>query len=173
MDPATILSIAGTSAALSKIAWQLGEGLYIFFSDVKFIDQTVLGLISEVKALSSACALVDDRLRDIVQEFDSELRTPAKDRSKLWDCIKAQLNESEKSISQLGSAFETAQKSSTNSVIQMWRQVKLNMQAKDIDEARNRIRSHTASLQTILQTVAMYVSSCHALGVMAQADYLE
>lgn len=155
MDPLSVLSIAGTAASTAKVAWNVGEALYAFFSDVKAIDHTVTALVAEVKALSSACALVDERLRDIVRDFDAEVRKPRADSGKLWGCIEVQVTQSEKSIAQLQAAFDNVRNETSNKLAQAWRQIKLNMRAKDINEARNRIRSHTASLQTILQTVAM------------------
>ncbi|KAM3418060.1 hypothetical protein BST61_g6266 [Cercospora zeina] len=57
MEP---LQIAGIAAMLAKNAWTVGEALYIFGHDVSHIDRTVTGLATEVKTLSSACALVED-----------------------------------------------------------------------------------------------------------------
>lgn len=74
MDPVTILKIAGTAATTAKAAWNVGESLYTFCSDVKIIDQTVSNLITEVRALSSACTLFDERLRDIVNDFEAEVK---------------------------------------------------------------------------------------------------
>ncbi|KAF7185962.1 hypothetical protein HII31_12835 [Pseudocercospora fuligena] len=155
MDP---LTIAASSAKIASSAWKVGEGLYHFFHDVKVIDQTVSGLIAEIKALSGACTLVDERLRDIVQNFDEEATDPkCESRSRLWACVDAQVADSGKSVKQLEAAIAGLVKDGSNPFAQAWRQVKLNMQAKDIGEARNRIRSHTASLQTILQTVAIEI----------------
>ena len=155
MDPLSILQIAGSAATTAKAAWTVGEALYTFFHDVKVIDQTVGGLVAEIKALSGACTLVDERLRDIVQNFDHEITKPSESRAKLWACVEAQVVDSQKSVDQLQAAIAGLVKDGSNAFAQAWRQVKLNMQTKDIGEARNRIRSHTASLQTILQTVAM------------------
>lgn len=155
MDPLSILSIASAAANIAKGAWNVGEGLHQFFHDVKIIDQTVGGLIVEVKALSGACTLVDERLRDIVQNFDHDITKANDSRVKLWACVEAQVEDSQRSVDQLQTAISGLVKDGTNPFAQAWRQVKLHMQTKDIGEARNRIRSHTASLQTILQTVAM------------------
>lgn len=66
MDPLTVLKIASVAASTAKAAWDVGEGIYTFCSDVKVVNQTISGLVAEVKALGSACTLVDERLRDIV-----------------------------------------------------------------------------------------------------------
>ncbi|EME48536.1 hypothetical protein DOTSEDRAFT_48990 [Dothistroma septosporum NZE10] len=157
MDPLSVLQIAGSAATAAKAAWSVGEALYTFCHDVKVIDQTVGGLIAEIKALSSACTLVDERLRDIVQNFDHEITRPSESRAKLWACVEAQVIDSQKSVDQLQAAVAGLVKDGSNAFAQAWRLVKLNMQTKDIGEARNRIRSHTASLQTILQTVAIEI----------------
>lgn len=155
MDPVSVLHIAGTAANTAKAAWSIGETLYTFFNDVANIDQTVKNLIAEVKALSKACDLVDQRLRGLVQDFEADIRSQRGSDSNLWPCIKSQLADSESSISQLRAALESVRNERSNKLTQAWRQVKLNMQARDIEDARNRIRSHTAGLQTVLQTVAM------------------
>lgn len=160
MDPLSVLSIARAAASTAQAAWNVGETLYTFFGDVKTIDRTVRGMVAEVKALGSACALVDERLHDIVRDFDAEIKKPGVARGKLWACIEVQVAESQESVMQLRTAFQNVRREGSTPLAQVWRQIRLNMQAKDIEEARNRIRSHTAGLQTVLQTVAMYGLVC-------------
>lgn len=155
MDPLTVLKIASVAASTAKAAWDVGEGIYTFCNDVKVINQTVSGLVAEVKALGSACTLVDERLRDIVKDFENEARRPVADRRELWNCIELQISDSQLSVGQVEAALKSIKEEGSNTFSQAWRQIKLNMKARDIGEARNRIRSQTASLQTILQTVAM------------------
>lgn len=71
MNPLSILQVVGTAASTAKAAWSVGKGLYTFFQDAKSIDRAVNGMVAEVKALGSACMLVDERLHDIVVEFES------------------------------------------------------------------------------------------------------
>ena len=155
MDPLSVLSIAGVAGATAKAAWNVGVGLHAFFSNIKAVDPTVNGLVAEVKALSNACAFVDRRLHDIVRDYEAEVRMPRADEGKLWACIEVQVLDSQHSVAQLETAFHVVQRERTTRLSQVWRQMMINMQARNINEARNRLQSHTTSLQTILQTVAM------------------
>lgn len=157
MDAVTIFQIASAAASTAQAAWDVGEGLYRFCRDVRVIDQTVHDMVAEVKALASACDLIDVRLRHIVKDLDTNHHGQRPDRNKLWTCVEAQVIDSRQSVVQLEAALQGIKKESSNKLAQAWRQIKLNMKTKDIAEARNRIRSHTAALQTVLQTVAMSV----------------
>ncbi|KXT00791.1 hypothetical protein AC578_2966 [Pseudocercospora eumusae] len=157
MDPVSILQIAGFAGSASKGAIDVAKELYLFCSEVRNVDQTVHGLVTEVQALGSACALVDERLRQIVADHEI---TSSTDNSKgrLWNCIELQVTDSRRTIEQLKLAFQGVREQGGGNVLsQVWRQIKLNTKTKDISEARNRIRSHTASLQMVLQTVAIEI----------------
>ena len=155
MDPLSVLSIAGVAGATAKAALDLGLGLYGFFSNVKAVDQAVNELVREVKALSHACEFVDRHLQVVVRDYEAEVRKPRLDEGKLWACIKDQVLDNQRSVAQLEAAFHVVQRERTTKFSQLLRQFMVNMQAKNINDARNRLRSHTTSLQTILQTVTM------------------
>ena len=157
MDPLSILSIAGIAGATAKAAWDIGTKLRVFFNDIKDVDKTVNELVAEVEALSSACEIVDQRLHDIVRDYEAEVSRPRAGEAKLWACIEAQVRKSQRSIAQLEAAFLKIQREHTNRLVQVWRQFTINIQAKDIKEARDRLRFQTMSLQTVLQALAMQV----------------
>ncbi|KXS99034.1 hypothetical protein AC579_634 [Pseudocercospora musae] len=156
MDPVSILQIAGFAGSASKGAIEVAKDLYVFCNEVRNVDQTVHGLVSEVQALGGACALVDERLRQIVADHETTSSIGAS-KGRLWSCIELQVTDSRRTIEQLKTAFQGVREQGGNVLSQVWRQIKLNTKTKDIAEARNRIRSHTASLQMVLQTVAIEI----------------
>ncbi|KAF7197299.1 hypothetical protein HII31_01350 [Pseudocercospora fuligena] len=156
MDPVSILQIAGFAGSASKGAIEVAKDLYVFCNEVRNVDQTVHGLVTEVQALGSACALVDERLRQIVADYEITSSSNG-NKGRLWNCIELQVTDSRRTIEQLKLAFQGVREQGGNVLSQVWRQIKLNTKTEDIAEARNRIRSHTASLQMVLQTVAIEI----------------
>lgn len=155
MDPITILHLAGTVASLANAAYGVGISIYTFVQDTKQVDQSVRGLSSEVKALGGACDLIGKRLYDIIHEYDQD---KSLEQSALWECVSAQVDDCKETIEHLQDAIASVQQNKHNFISQAWRQITLNMKAKNIGEVRNRIRSHTAGLQLVLQAIAMYTS---------------
>ena len=160
MDPLTIIGLAGAAIELARKAFETGELLAVFVNDVKNIDQTLKSLYSEVKALSAACELVGTRVRGIAEAIDRDnnVESNGGSESPLWVNVRTQLDDCSETISSLAHALKGLAKKKDNFFKQAWRQIQLDMKMKDIDEARNRIRSHTASLQLVLQAITLEVS---------------
>ncbi|KAI5361585.1 putative tetratricopeptide-like helical domain superfamily [Septoria linicola] len=154
MDP---LQIASVAAVLAKSAWSVGQSLYLFGHDVTNIDQTVAGLAIEVQTLGRACALVEGRLKDIVGNHDTDAGKAEMGHEKIWFYLQSLVQDTQATIDQLEHAIRSVRREGKNLPAQMWRQFKLDLNAKDIAEARDRIRSHTASLQIALQTITIEI----------------
>ena len=161
MDPITAGHVAGVAFSIAIGAFEVGEGLYTFIQDVKQLESTTSAFAGEIKALGAACRVVSNRLQDIVKDHESRVSLGSssnRDSFQLWSCLEDQISDCQKTISQLQEAVSCLKRDpakGTNFVGQVVRQIKLHMKAKDITEARNRIRSHTASLQILLQSIAM------------------
>ncbi|KAI9693016.1 MAG: hypothetical protein M1822_005011 [Bathelium mastoideum] len=164
MDPVTAIQVAATAFSVAKGAYEVGEVLYTFVHDVKNLESTTSAFAAEIKALGAACRVVSDRLQDIVKDHERQNTRESSskcDSSYLWLCLEGQIADCQKTISQLQEAAYCLKRDSskeTNFVSQVVRQIKLNMRTKDIANARNRIRSHTASLQVVLQSIAIEVA---------------
>ncbi|KAI9662925.1 MAG: hypothetical protein M1821_007972 [Bathelium mastoideum] len=164
MNPVTAVQVAATAFSVAKGAYEVGEVLCTFVHDVKNLESTTSAFAAEIKALGAACRVVSDRLQDIVKDHERQNTRESSskdDSSYLWLCLEGQIADCQKTISQLQEAVYCLKRDSskeTNFVSQVVRQIKLNMRTKDIANARNRIRSHTASLQVVLQSIAIEVA---------------
>lgn len=161
MDPVLIGHIASTAFSVAQGAFKVGVLLYDFIQDVRALDTTAREFACEVDALGSACSLVGTRVQSITQQHSRDQPSFGDDltqSAQLWSCLERQLVACQITVGQLSDAVSVvvssrAQKS--NFMGQAWKQIKLNMRASDIEEVRNRIKSHTSSLQLTLQSVAM------------------
>ncbi|QIW99802.1 hypothetical protein AMS68_005320 [Peltaster fructicola] len=158
MDPVTILTVAGMAFTAAERAFAAGIALGKFINDVKYVDQTLGLLVTEVNALSSACELVGKRIKGIAEAMDG-VGPDSKNESPLWLQVRSQLQDCGQTVSALYEAVkDVGLEKKKNPFSQAWRQIQLNMKTKDIEESRNRIRSHTASLQLVLQAITLELS---------------
>lgn len=161
MDPASALGVAANALQAAKVAYEIGESLYNFVRDVKNQESIERGFASEVKALSAACHVVGTRLKEIVHDYDNGKTQGSKtklDSALLWNILEEQVSECQITIGQLSSAVSCLTDNDGKEatfLTQAFRQIKLNMKTRDIAQSRNRIQSHTASLQIVLQAIAM------------------
>ena len=160
MDPITTGHIVGVAFSVASGAWTVGTALYQFFDDVKHVDQTAKAFASEVTALGTACGAVGRRFqKDFERPGQQHSQPPTDESAQLWTCLENQLEACDVTISELKTAVSCIEDSGSHRgpklISQAIRQIKLNMKTGDIAEARNRIQSHTASLQIVLQAVAM------------------
>lgn len=158
MDPVTILTVAGMAFTAAEKAGEAGIALGRFINDVKYIDNTIGLLVTEVNALSAACDLVGSRIKGIAEAMDG-VGPDSKKESPLWLQVRSQLEDCNETVSALYEAVkDVGLEKKKNPFAQAWRQIQLNMKTKDIEDSRNRIRSHTASLQLVLQAITLELS---------------
>ena len=151
--------IAGTAIALAEAAFAAGSSLYHFIEGVKHIQETAREFAREIEALGTACHLVGKRVRSIAEEQARQLENTNDSRT-LLTCLKRQLKDCNRTIQQLQAAVSCVdiyKVNQSNTFKRAVLQIKLSTKTGDIETARNRIRSHTSSLQLIMQSIAMYV----------------
>lgn len=160
MDPGTALQIASIALQAADAAFTVGTKLYKFVQDVKRIEETANEFASETKALGTACYLVGTCVKTAFQEQEQKSNLEQQGDSEiLFACLTQQLEDCNRSIDQLQAAISCAGQDKVNNSGCFMRailQIKLNTKAGDVEIARNRIRSHTSSLQLILHSIAMY-----------------
>ena len=160
MDPVTITRVASIALSAAKSAWDVGSTLYVFFQKAKRFDRTAQAFADEVKSLGMACEVVSIRLGTLVRDLESRHKGSlhaTSQSSQLWRCLENQLSGCQKTIVNLKEAVSVTEQSKEGQgfFIKAIKQIGLNNKAAEIAEARNRIRSHTASLQTVLITIGM------------------
>jgi hypothetical protein len=64
MDPILVLGVAGTSARLANTAWNTGEVLSNFIKNAKTVDQTLLALTTQSRAVEGLCKLIAAALQE-------------------------------------------------------------------------------------------------------------
>ena len=69
MDPVSALKIASTALSIAQGAFQVGQQLYTFIQDVRHQDETAEAFADEIQSLGTACTLVSNRVRRIVEEL--------------------------------------------------------------------------------------------------------
>lgn len=161
MDPVTIAHIAGNALSAAKTAFTVGQTLYDFIQNVKVLDQTAREFANEIDALGAACRLVGSRAQSFVQQHEKDIRDKLYDSTEsaqLWLCLERQVTGCYEIVGQLSDAVSCANRTATQSsnfMAQAWRQIKLNMKARDIVDVRNRVKTYTSSLQLTLQSITM------------------
>lgn len=164
MDPMTAIQVASAAFTGAQDALKIGKALYDFIKDTRQIDNTARDFASEVDALGSACSVVANMVQSIGQQHTRHQQiqdAPFSQSAQLWQCLERQVEGCRTTINQLSVAVSCVNKSdkqSSSLMNQAWRQIKLNLKAHDIEEVRNRIKSHSSSLQLTLQSVAISVS---------------
>lgn len=159
MDPVTIMSSIAAFGQLAKYAWDIGEGLHVFISQTKVVDATARNLAAEVRGLGDACDTVNRQVQGLIEAYGGsnvEEAVQFHDDSSFWKCFNTQVVDCERTIGHLSKAIESSTQGGTSVASRTLRQIKLNMNAAEIGSTRERIRSHTASLQMILLAANMY-----------------
>jgi ribosomal protein L3 len=158
MDPVTVLKVAGAALSTAKGAWDVGSSLYLFFKHTQNFDRTAEAFESEVKALATACSVVGKRLESVVEDNGQNVSTKnsIEISDYLWIGVQDQIYACQKTVHELEEVVRVTSAGKSKGFFKRMRsQVSLNLQALDIADCRDRVRSHTASLHLILQSITM------------------
>jgi hypothetical protein len=157
MDPFTASQIAGMGLRVCETACTAGRTLSDFVRDVKRVGETMQEFASEVQALEVACFLVNTHVTKLMGGKANEAQA-GEEEQLLFACLKRQVEDCERVGQQLKAAIPSIDgkdlKSTSVSKRIKW-QIKNNMNAKDIEAARNRISRHTSSLLLNLQSLTI------------------
>ncbi|THZ14755.1 TPR-like protein [Aureobasidium pullulans] len=161
LSAAAAISITSSALSISKTAAEIAITLYIFFQDAKKLPKTAEAFAEEVKALGMSCEIVGIRLEGIVQDHETSLQSglshPGISPIQLWGCLETQMSACQNTINELEEAVSATKgvDKDTRYHSKVFRNLKLKLRNGDIAEARERIRSHTIVMQTVLQCINM------------------
>jgi uncharacterized protein Yka (UPF0111/DUF47 family) len=157
MDPATALQIAGLALQFSESVFKACESIYTFFQDVKRLDETAQEFASEIRALETACRLVNSQVKRLAQERSSQHQDDGESDT-LFASLEQQLKDCDRTVKQLQAAVSCVDPKSVDKaglVRNAIQQIRLNLKVTDIDAVRNRIRMHTSGLQLALLSISL------------------
>lgn len=161
MDPATAAQVAGVALQIARSAWDVGKSIHDFVQDVRNLDGTAIAFANEITALGTACDFVGKHVKGIIKKQGAETSRPD-DVRELMSNLHRQLSGCKTTTEELKAAVACIGPGEVRDA-SVWKriskQVQLKMKTRDVETARNRIRSHTGALQLTLQTIAMQVFS--------------
>lgn len=161
LSAAAALSITSSALGISKTAAEIAFTLYNFFQDAINLPKTAEAFAEEVKALGMSCEIVGFRLQGIVQDHETSVQSglgqPGISPIQLWQCLETQMSACQKTINELEEAVSATKgvDKDTKYYSKVFKNFELKMRNGDIAEARERIRSHTIVMQTVLQCISM------------------
>jgi hypothetical protein len=161
LSAAAAISITSSALSISKTAAEIAITLYTFFQDAKKLPKTAEAFAEEVKALGMSCEIVGIRLQRIVQDHETSVQSglgqPGISPIQLWKCLETQMSACEKTINELEEAVSATKgvDKDTRYYSKIFKSLELMTRNGDIVEARERIRSHTIVMQTVLQCINM------------------
>ena len=151
MDP---VSIAAAALAASEAVGSVSQALYTFITSARSVDDSVKNLHDEVQSLAAMLDAIDLALK---QPIVAETREYTSLASGVWTSVNHAINDSQHTVNALGAILQglgDAEKAS-NSCTKVIKQIKLKFKASDISSVRDRIHTHTISLQLALQMISV------------------
>ena len=150
MDPLSILSAVLT---VTKTTYWISSSLFHFIQSTRAIDKTLEELNREVEGLKNA-----------LESIELSLKDPAMGRVKSggdakgpWGRLDVAITDTQRTVNALKEIVEGlgVVKKSANPFKKTVKQVKLNLDADQISGVKDRIHTHTTSLQLALQTATL------------------
>ena len=150
MDPLSILSAVST---VTKTTYWISSSLFTFIQSSRVIDKTLEELNREVKGLTKALESIELSLKD---PAISRIKS-GKDAKGPWGCLDVAVTDTQRTVNALKGIVEGlgVVKKSANPFKKTVKQVKLNLDTDQISGVRDRIHTHTTSLQLALQTTTL------------------
>jgi ankyrin repeat protein len=156
MEP---IGAAAGIAQISRSAWKLGSYIYTIYQGTKTIDESVQSLALEVNGLASTCDLVHDELGTVLTKHGSGSTVSRYDKDgRLRRCIDHQVAQCKTILGELETVVETLWPRKDSFFERASKQVDLQNSREQTTEIRQRIRSHTDALHTILLVVNIRVA---------------
>ena len=150
MDP---LSVLGAVSTVTKTTYWISSTLFGFIQSTRVIDKTLEELKSEVEGLTKALETIELGLKDpAVSRIKS-----GEDTKRPWGFLEVAVTDTQRTVNALERIVEGlgTVKKSPNPFKRAVKQVKLNLDADEISQVKDRIHTHTTSLQLALQTASL------------------
>ena len=150
MDP---LSILGAVSTVTKTTYWVSTTLFNFIQSSRVVDKTLEELNCEVEGLTKALESIALSLKD---PAISRVKSGG-DAKGPWGCLDVAVSDTKRTVNALKGIVEGlgVVEKSANSFKKTVKQVKLNLDADQISGVKNRIHTHTTSLQLALQTATL------------------
>lgn len=136
-------------------AGKVGSTLYQLFKDVKKDRENAMAFAGEVEDLADACANVGELIRVCQSEPRDDLSV-TRNFERFWRVLKKSLDKCYTTVQCLEIAVSKSSLTSQEQPSVFTRviiQIQNNKKAKDLQEVRNRIQTHTTSLQIALHVL--------------------
>lgn len=150
MDP---LSILGAVSTATTTTYKISSVLFSFIQSTRVIDKTLEELNREVESLTKALETVELTLKD---PAISRIKS-GEDAKGPWGFLDVAVTDTQRTVNALEGIVEGLGmvKKSANPFKKAVKQVKLNLDADQISTVKDRIHTHTTSLQLALQTASL------------------
>ena len=150
MDP---LSILGAVLTAIGTTYKISSTLFNFIQTTRAIDKTLDELNREVEGLTKALETVELSLQD---PAISRIKS-GEDAKGPWGFLDVAVTDTQHTVNALEGIVEGlgTVKKSANPLKKAGKQVKLNLDADQISKVKDRIHTHTTSLQLALQTASL------------------
>ena len=147
------LSILGAVSTVTKTTYWISTTLFNFLHNSRVIDETLEDLNREVEGLTKALESIELSLKD---PAISRVKNGG-DAKGPWGFLDVAVTDTQRTVNALKGTVEGlgTVKKSANPFKKAVKQVKLNLNADQISEVKNRIHTHTASLQLALQRATL------------------
>ncbi len=152
MDP---LSILGAVWTTTEITYAISSTLLRFIQSSRIIDKTLEELNCEVEGLTKALETIERSLRDpAIRRIKS-----GDDGKGPWGSLDIAVTDTQRTVNALKEIVEGLGmvNKSANPLKKAVKQVKLSLDADQISKVKDRIHTHTTSLQLALQTASLQV----------------
>ena len=150
MDPLSILCAVSTTI---KATYNISSTLFRFIQSTRVIDKSLEELNREVESLTKALEAIELSLKD-----PAIIRIKSGEGTKgPWDFLDVAVTDTQRTVNALDSIVEGlgVVKKSANPFKKAVKQVKLNLDGDQISKVKDRIHTHTTSLQLALQTASL------------------
>lgn len=155
MDPIVAFGIAGTSTRLATAAWNTGEALPAFIKNAKTVDQTLVALAAQSRAIGELCemitALLQERSHSLYACPKMARARGGKQLADVMHVIESQLAACEHTLERLCQSTQGIKLSNTRLTGRAWAQLKLNLSRELMTETRCQLSLHLLALNASLQ----------------------
>lgn len=156
MDP---IGAVAAVLQISKNAYALGQYIHKIYEGAKRIDESIIGLANEIHALANSCGLVYDELRLILDRPGPGAAESRYDTDgRLGRCVDQQVLQCDITLKELAKIVDILWPRNTTLFERASKQIDLQNNREKLDSIRQRIRSHTDALHTVLLVVNIRIA---------------
>jgi hypothetical protein len=160
MDPIAIVGLAGFSAKTAKTALDTGEMLFESAKEARVVNQTLVSLARQVRAVRDPCDLIDAYLRGIEDDLNTQPALNRTRRDRQFACILAaierQLHDCEEILMRLRASTEDIRSGyPVRGTGKALAQLKLSLSREAMNKTRSQLAFHMTALNTSLQILIL------------------